>query len=1536
MHSSPGFLGIANQSGQSIRANLSSAPRPSSARLSLRFLAGLFALLLTTGHARAQGVSGVTVTAPGTGYTTPPAVSFSGGGGSGAAATAFIFEGGVTNVTVTAPGSGYTSTPSVIFTGGGGSGAAATALTDNLVFTNNPNLWAVGGGVYRYTPTAQTSANGATINFGAIQLPSWLNFNGTQLTGTPPTSEEGLRDLVVLQASDSASNIATLSFRINVGNAVGPTSSPPGGGSVQWVTGMPQVARGGDTELVSGVTTEGNIPIFWGLIPSGFGMEMDYNGPPGFSGDFTVPGNFTFASYEIGYWYPLGSNMSAGFGIWQQQTFRPSSVGGGVVFNYLTATVTDLSSGVVPLVPADTLGLDGTVGALAQVDGTGGLHVAMTLDANSPSNTPSLYYFNSIQFKLPTDRVITQVESAFYWVNTAPVLSDNNGLTALQGGTVVLTPDMLFATDNEQTPGLVTFTLSSGDAGGPPYNGSLQVDDGSGTWAQTLGPGDSFTAAQILSGWVRYQNNGSYQTSDGFEFSVTDGFGGTARDGSYTTFTFPIDITLVEHAPVTGSLSLNGALGGTSTGTLPFTDPDMGNESDTYTVSLTGSSTLGTLIITDPSTGAYSFTAGTTPGTESVGWQVTNGAFTTSGTISITVANEPPVLSPLTITGGASQPIIGTLQATDPNVPAEDYNLAVQTPPAKGNVSFNANHVIYNANPGRFGADSFTVVATDTGGSTSAPQTVNVMIQPDTISSDSLFISGQVFNGFQEVGVIQRVNPANGDIYLLATNLGNSARGMGYWPGAQKLLVLVNNTNPAINGLIAVDPITGSWSFGTLITSNNLLVFPISLSTDGPGNVLVANGNGGVVEVTLATGAQQSLTAGLPGSAFVTAAVPSPDGSGNVFIADNESRENPDNSNLYLSNLTAAPATTPVSFSPAGDISAIIPDGPTMVAVARGGVPVETIGVNPVSYTPLSGTPSAPYALPVSLVSYGPMSSWLITDGANGSLYSQVVGSESVQPVSVAGLSTAWGLFVLQPATHLSVVAPASAVAGAPVSVTVTPLDAANNPAYYAGTVHFTSSDGSAVLPADTTVASGSGTFTVTFNSTGSQTVTATDTANSSIAGTSGPVIVSAPVAPQITAQPMSVTANQGSMASFTVVATGIPAPTYQWRLNGANLPGATSATLTLTNLQLANAGSYSVVVTNIVSSVTSKAASLVVTAGPVITTQPVSATVNSGANATFTVVATGVPIPTYQWTFNGSPISGATRASVTLSKVTAANAGNYVVTATNSMGHAVSSTAALVVDTAPQVTSQPTSQLVNAGASASLSVVATGIPAPSYQWYQGGVLVPGATSSTISFPSVQPSNAGSYTVVVTNSVSSVTSSAATLAVNGAPMITTQPSSVTVVAGNDPVFTVVATGTPAPTYQWYLGGTPISGATKASLTIINAKAANAGTYTVTATNILGNAPSAGAVLTVITPPSITTQPVSKTVSTSANVTFTVVASGTATLTYQWAVGGVAIPGATATSYTLTNVQPSSNGTYTVTVRNSGGSAISNGAVLKVN
>jgi DNA-binding beta-propeller fold protein YncE len=345
----------------------------------------------------------------------------------------------------------------------------------------------------------------------------------------------------------------------------------------------------------------------------------------------------------------------------------------------------------------------------------------------------------------------------------------------------------------------------------------------------------------------------------------------------------------------------------------------------------------------------------------------------------------------------------------------------------------------------------------------------------------------------------------------------------------------------------------------------------------------------------------------------------------------------------------------------------------------------------------------------------------------------------------------------------------------------------------------------------------------------------------------------------------------------------------------------------------------------------------------PTISTQPANAAVNAGQTATFSVTATGSGTLSYQWSKNGTAISGATSASYTTPAATAADSGATFVVAVSNAGGSTNSTAAtLTVSSAPSITTQPANTTVTAGQTASFSVTATGSGTLTYQWSKNATAVSGATSATYTTPATSVNDSGStFTVVVTNAVGSVTSNSATLTVTalpGAPTITTQPASTSVGAGATATFTVVATATGggALSYQWNKNGTAIAGANAASYTTPATVAGdNGSSFTVTITNSVGNITSNPAILTVTAAPAITAQPQNIAVASGATATFTVTATGTGTLTYQWKKNGTNV-GTNSTSYTTPATSANDYGAaYTVAVTNAQGTTTSNAAILTV-
>jgi hypothetical protein len=224
----------------------------------------------------------------------------------------------------------------------------------------------------------------------------------------------------------------------------------------------------------------------------------------------------------------------------------------------------------------------------------------------------------------------------------------------------------------------------------------------------------------------------------------------------------------------------------------------------------------------------------------------------------------------------------------------------------------------------------------------------------------------------------------------------------------------------------------------------------------------------------------------------------------------------------------------------------------------------------------------------------------------------------------------------------------------------------------------------------------------------------------------------------------------------------------------------------------------------------------------------------------TFTVGATGTGL-TYQWKKNGVDIGGQTSASFTITGAVAGDAADYTVTVSGTCSPAVTSNvAALTVDQAPVIGTQPTNQTVCSGSNVSFTVAATGVGL-TYQWYRNGsIAISGATTNTLTINNATSSNAGQYHVVVNSSCgTTVTSNTVTLTVNTPPAITVQPGSLTACLASSVTFNVTATGTGL-TYQWKKNGTDIPGAVSASYTISNVSNADLGSYTVVVSGICGS------------------------------------------------------------------------------------------------
>jgi hypothetical protein len=509
------------------------------------------------------------------------------------------------------------------------------------------------------------------------------------------------------------------------------------------------------------------------------------------------------------------------------------------------------------------------------------------------------------------------------------------------------------------------------------------------------------------------------------------------------------------------------------------------------------------------------------------------------------------------------------------------------------------------------------------------------------------------------------------------------------------------------------------------------------------------------------------------------------------------------------------------------------------------------------------------------------------------------------------------------------------------------------------GTISGTLSDGTAfsgTAPTITINVSPTATTTYTIN-------TLTNGTCSSIAADktgSATITVNNPVS--ITTQP---TASQAVCLSFPAslsVAANGTGLTYQWYLGTTPIAGATSSTYNIAKAQASDAGTYTVLVTgagNICTAQTSDAAALVVNQTITATVAPSTQTACEGTTATFTVSTTGT-VNSYQWRkggnsiFDGGNITGTNTATLTITGLTAGDAGNYDVVVSGPAGQCSQVISNQVSLTVNLKSADPTSATASApaiciGGNSLLTLNGGGGgTGETIHWYSDAAFTTsvGLGNGYSVSPTVTTTYYGRYEDGGACNYNS-TGRSVTVTLNTAPSITTQPTApaATCSGTGTQTMSVVASGTNL-TYSWRKGGVAvtnggaISGQGTATLTLTNPASGDAGSYDVVVSGTCTPAVTSAAVtVTVNTAPSITTQPTAPvaTCSGSGTQTMSVVASGT-NLTYSWRKGGVAVTNGGAISgqgtatLTLTNPTSGDAGSYDVVVSGTCTPAVTSAAV----
>ena len=404
-------------------------------------------------------------------------------------------------------------------------------------------------------------------------------------------------------------------------------------------------------------------------------------------------------------------------------------------------------------------------------------------------------------------------------------------------------------------------------------------------------------------------------------------------------------------------------------------------------------------------------------------------------------------------------------------------------------------------------------------------------------------------------------------------------------------------------------------------------------------------------------------------------------------------------------------------------------------------------------------------------------------------------------------------------------------------------------------------------------------------------------------------------LAPKITAQPEDAGAADGTKAKFTVAATGKSTLTYQWQYRTSatgtwrksGQSGNRTATLTVAMKAGYDGFQFRCIVTDGNNQQTiSEAATLIIS--PKITEQPTDASVTVGTRATFTVAAIGVGALTYQWQYrkndsaawaNSGQVGNKTS---TLSVAATAGLHGYqfrcIVTDGNSQQMA---SEAATLTLAPSITKQPADAFAGAGDKVKFTVTATGKSTLTYQWqYRTSASgtwkksgQSGNKTATLTVAVKDGFDGYQFRCIVTDGNSQQTiSEPATLTIS--PKITAQPTDASVTVGTRATFTVEATGEGTLTYQWQYrkdetrewANSGQTGNKTATLSVATTAGLHGYQFRCIVTDGSGRQLISN-VATLALAPGITAQPEDTTAAVGTKATFTVTATGKATLTYQW-------------------------------------------------
>jgi hypothetical protein len=1125
----------------------------------------------------------------------------------------------------------------------------------------------------------------------------------------------------------------------------------------------------------------------------------------------TAAGGTSPLSFSVAPGLPGGLTMNAAGLI----SGTPSAASGSTVYTATatdangatgTATFTILVNGPISTtrpVPAKVLTAGAAAIPFAPVLGAGG---TAPYNYTIAPGLPSGFAFNA------TSGEITGTPAAALTTTTYTVtVKDTTNATATNTFTLTVNA-ALVANQAIATRALTAGTAAAtfipvlGAQGTPPYNYAVNP---------ALPLPTNLTMAPATGAITGTPAEASGPTS--FTVVVMDSVGATASN----SFSLTVNVALTNAGSIASRTLTAGAAA------TPFTPLMLAGGTPAYTWSvapalptgLTLNATNG--LITGTPAAALTATNFTITGKDSVNAQVTH---TLSLTINGALATQQAVSSRVLSAGTAAAGFI-PVTATGGTTP---YAFAI-TPALPPSLVFNpANGEITGTPDAALALTTFTVTVTDAAGATSfktfnltvnGPLVANQTIPTKTLTATTAAVAFiPVTGGGGTAPYTYTIAPALPASLVLNANTGSisgtAAAALAATPFTVTVKDSVNATATNTFTLTVNPALATTLDVPAKILSAGAAAAAFTPVTAADGTPPYTYAVTPALPVTLALNPATGQITGTPGAARVLTAH-------TVTATDSVGATSSKSFNLTVNGAPTAVSGLTIANRAITAGTAAIPFIPLPV---QGGTPPFTYSVNPglpggLALDPATGT--------IAGTATGAAASAIYVVTATDSV-GAVVNHNLTLVVNAAPVATA-----VIPSQILLQNTPATPFIPVTVAGGTPPHSFAISPPLANGLVFAPATGGISGTP---TVATGVVTHTVTTT----DAVGAQATATFTLKINRGPVITSQP-----SLNPLNPFYLVGGTLTLSVAANGSPEPTYQWFKGTDPITGnasATTPTLVVPNLALADAGTYRVVVTNEVAAVPSNPVEVIVYLPPAFTTHPANQTITAGTNATFNVVVTGSPAPTLQWRRNNLPIPGATGTSLTLNSVPANGSGAITVVATNAGGTATSDPANLVVNpVAPAFApGLPSTATAIQGRSFAFGVAinatpatfsATGLAGP------GGTLAINAESGLISGV---PANLGTFAIVITatNSTSSANHTL-NLTVQAPPPVITSAAATGGRVGTAFSFTVV--GTNAPT-NYAATGLPAGLVIDAGTGVISGSPTAFGTFFVglTATNASGS------------------------------------------------------------------------------------------------